>query len=84
MSTELYENPLITRYASATWLAIWSAQNRHSDLATVSGLQLAECQQELGLCHHQSAQLQQMRDDGRCRSILLSADRLRNVSCGTT
>lgn len=59
MSTEFYENPLITRYASREMARIWSAQNRHSAWRKL-WIALAECQQELGLSIT-SAQIQQMR-----------------------
>ncbi len=48
MTTELYENPLITRYASRDMARIWSAQNRHSIWRKL-WIALAECQRELGL-----------------------------------
>ena len=48
MSTDLYENPLITRYASREMARIWSAQNRHSIWRKL-WIALADCQRELGL-----------------------------------
>ena len=48
MSHDRYENPLLTRYASAQMAGIWSAQNKHG-LWRRLWLALAEAQQELGL-----------------------------------
>lgn len=48
MSHDIYENPLITRYASREMAAIWSAQSRHSTWRRL-WIALAECQKELGL-----------------------------------
>jgi adenylosuccinate lyase len=59
MTHELYENPLITRYASRDMARIWSAQNRHSTWRKL-WLVLAECQQQLGLAIT-SEQLELMR-----------------------
>jgi adenylosuccinate lyase len=59
MSTDLYENPLITRYASRDMARIWSAQNRHSAWRRL-WIALAECQQELGLAIT-SEQIEEMR-----------------------
>ena len=47
MHTE-YENPLITRYASAEMSELWSAQTKHSTWRKL-WIALAESQQELGL-----------------------------------
>ncbi|MFM7056104.1 MAG: adenylosuccinate lyase [Planctomycetota bacterium] len=58
MSSELYENPLITRYASRDMARIWSAQNRHSIWRTL-WIALADCQRELGLAIS-TDQIQQM------------------------
>ncbi|MEY3176270.1 MAG: Adenylosuccinate lyase [Planctomycetota bacterium] len=58
MSTEFYENPLITRYASRDMAAIWSARNRHSTWRRL-WIALAECQRELGLAIT-AEQIQQM------------------------
>ncbi len=48
MSHELYENPLITRYASQEMSRLWSDQRRHS-LWRQLWVWLAECEAELGL-----------------------------------
>ncbi|MCA9063866.1 MAG: adenylosuccinate lyase [Planctomycetaceae bacterium] len=48
MSHDIYENPLITRYASAEMARIWSAQTKHSTWRKL-WIALAESQQELGL-----------------------------------
>ena len=48
MSHDIYENPLITRYASREMAGIWSAQKKHSTWRRL-WLALAESQQELGL-----------------------------------
>ena len=48
MSHEIYENPLITRYASREMASIWSAQTKHSTWRKL-WIALAECQQTLGL-----------------------------------
>ena len=60
MAHDIYENPLITRYASREMARIWSAQSKHSTWRRL-WIALAECQQELGLAITH-AQLQQMRD----------------------
>ena len=59
MSHEIYENPLISRYASQEVAEIWSAQRKHSTWRRL-WLALAESQQELGL-DISDAQLQEMR-----------------------
>lgn len=59
MSHEIYENPLITRYASKEMATIWSAQIKHSTWRRL-WIALAECQQELGL-NISDAQLEEMR-----------------------
>ncbi|MEQ9408360.1 MAG: adenylosuccinate lyase [Fuerstiella sp.] len=59
MSHEIYENPLITRYASRDMAGIWSAQKKHSTWRRL-WIALAEAQQELGL-PITDEQLQQMR-----------------------
>lgn len=48
MSDDIYENPLITRYASREMSALWSAQTKHSTWRKL-WIALAECQQQLGL-----------------------------------
>jgi adenylosuccinate lyase len=59
VSHEIYENPLITRYASKEMATIWSAQTKHSTWRRL-WIALAECQQELGL-NITDAQLDEMR-----------------------
>lgn len=59
MSHDIYENPLITRYASREMAGIWSAQKKHSTWRRL-WLALAESQQELGL-NISNAQLDEMR-----------------------
>lgn len=46
--SDLYENPLITRYASQEMARLWSTRHR-SELWRRLWIVLAECQQELGL-----------------------------------
>ena len=48
VSHDIYENPLITRYASREMAGIWSAQTKHSTWRRL-WIALAESQQELGL-----------------------------------
>ena len=48
MAHDIYENPLISRYASREMAGIWSAQTKHSTWRRL-WLALAESQQELGL-----------------------------------
>ena len=48
MSHEHYENPLITRYASADMSALWSSQKKHSTWRRL-WVALAEAERELGL-----------------------------------
>lgn len=60
MSHDVYENPLITRYASNEMAALWSARTKHSTWRRL-WVALAEAQQELGLAISDD-QLQQMRD----------------------
>ena len=48
MSHDIYENPLITRYASREMAGIWSAQTKHSTWRRL-WIALAESEQELGL-----------------------------------
>lgn len=48
MSHDIYENPLITRYASREMATLWSAQTKHSTWRRL-WIALAECQQKLGL-----------------------------------
>ena len=47
-SQEIYENPLITRYASHRMAALWSAQRKHSTWRRL-WVALAEAERELGL-----------------------------------
>ena len=60
MSHDIYENPLITRYASREMAGVWSAQKKHSTWRRL-WLALAESQQELGL-NISDEQLNQMRE----------------------
>jgi len=48
MSHDLYENPLITRYASREMSRIWSSQHRHSTWRRL-WVALAEAEAELGI-----------------------------------
>ncbi|HUG17611.1 MAG TPA: adenylosuccinate lyase [Planctomycetaceae bacterium] len=48
MSHDIYENPLLTRYASREMAAIWSAQSKHSTWRKL-WIALAEAERELGL-----------------------------------
>ncbi|MCA9037018.1 MAG: adenylosuccinate lyase, partial [Planctomycetaceae bacterium] len=48
MSHDIYENPLITRYASREMAGIWSAQSKHSTWRRL-WIALAEAEQQLGL-----------------------------------
>ncbi len=48
MTHDVYENPLITRYASREMAALWSAQRKHSTWRRC-WLALAESERELGL-----------------------------------
>ncbi len=59
MSHDIYENPLITRYASTAMARLWSAQKKHSTWRKL-WVALAEAQQELGL-EITDAQLEEMR-----------------------
>ena len=59
MSHDIYENPLITRYASRDMAHIWSAQTKHSTWRKL-WIALAESEQELGL-NISDAQLSEMR-----------------------
>ena len=59
VSHDIYENPLITRYASREMATIWSAQKKHSTWRRL-WIALAECQQTLGL-KITDAQLTEMR-----------------------
>lgn len=59
MSHDVYDNPLITRYASREMAAIWSARRKHVTWRQL-WLALAECQQQLGL-KITDAQLAEMR-----------------------
>lgn len=60
MTKDIYENPLITRYASREMASIWSSQTKHSTWRRL-WLALAESQQELGL-DISDAQLAEMKD----------------------
>jgi adenylosuccinate lyase len=57
---DLYENPLLTRYASREMAALWSAQFKHSTWRRL-WVALAEAQHELGLPVSE-AQIEQLRD----------------------
>ncbi|MFO0426475.1 MAG: adenylosuccinate lyase [Planctomyces sp.] len=59
MSHDIYENPLLSRYASREMATIWSAQTKHSTWRRL-WIALAECQQKLGL-QITDEQLAQMR-----------------------
>jgi adenylosuccinate lyase len=59
VSHDIYENPLITRYASREMAEIWSAQAKHSTWRRL-WIALAESQMELGLAITED-QLQEMR-----------------------
>lgn len=59
MSHDLYENPLLTRYASAEMASLWSAQKKHSTWRKL-WIALAESQRELGL-DISATQIEQMR-----------------------
>jgi adenylosuccinate lyase len=48
VSHDLYENPLLTRYASPEMATLWSAQKKHSTWRKL-WIALAESQRELGL-----------------------------------
>jgi adenylosuccinate lyase len=48
VSHDLYENPLLTRYASPEMAALWSSQKKHSTWRKL-WIALAESQRELGL-----------------------------------
>ena len=60
MAHDIYENPLITRYASRAMSAIWSARKKHSTWRRL-WVALAEAEAELGL-PISTEQLRQMRD----------------------
>ncbi|MBD3672233.1 MAG: adenylosuccinate lyase [Planctomycetaceae bacterium] len=59
MSHDLYENPLLTRYASSEMASLWSAQKKHSTWRKL-WIALAESQRELGL-DISPAQIDQMK-----------------------
>lgn len=59
MSHDLYENPLLTRYASTEMAGIWSAQKKHSTWRKL-WIALAESERELGL-DISEAQIEQMK-----------------------
>ncbi len=48
MSHDIYDNPLISRYASREMAELWSPQRRHSTWRQL-WVTLAECERELGL-----------------------------------
>ena len=48
MSHDIYDNPLISRYASREMAQLWSAQRRHATWRAL-WVTLAECEQQLGL-----------------------------------
>ena len=48
LSHDIYDNPLISRYASREMAQLWSAQRRHATWRTL-WVTLAECEQQLGL-----------------------------------
>lgn len=60
MSHDRYENPLLTRYASAEMASIWSAQTKHG-LWRRLWVALAEAERELGL-DIKPEQIEQLRD----------------------
>src|SRR5438876_820974 len=64
MSHELYDNPLVSRYASAEMSRLWSPQRRHSTWRRI-WVALAEAQCELGLAvtREQVKQLAALVDD---------------------
>ncbi|MDA0833569.1 MAG: adenylosuccinate lyase [Planctomycetota bacterium] len=59
MNVEVYENPLISRYASAEMSRLWSPQTKHSTWRRL-WVALAESEQELGL-DISCAQIQELR-----------------------
>src|SRR5690606_28511455 len=59
MSVDRYENPLLTRYASAEMAGIWSAQTKHG-LWRRLWVALAEAERELGL-DIKSEQIEELR-----------------------
>jgi len=59
VSHDLYENPLLTRYASTEMAGIWSAQKKHSTWRKL-WIALAESERELGL-DISEAQIEQMK-----------------------
>lgn len=59
MSHDLYENPLLTRYASSEMASLWSAQKKHSTWRNL-WIALAESQRELGL-DISTSQIEQMK-----------------------
>ncbi len=64
MSHEIYDNPLITRYASREMAELWSPQRRHSTWRRL-WIALADCERELGLkiTKAQIAELKKYVDD---------------------
>ncbi|MCA9100513.1 MAG: adenylosuccinate lyase [Planctomycetales bacterium] len=59
MSNDTYENPLVSRYASAAMTSLWSAQRKHSTWRRL-WVMLAEAEAELGL-DISDAQLDELR-----------------------
>lgn len=79
-STEnVYENPLITRYASREMAQLWSSEHR-SRLWRQLWIILAECEQELGLpiTDAQIAQLKQHQSDVDLNAVREYEKRLRH------
>ena len=64
MSHDVYENPLISRYASREMAELWGAQRKFSTWRRL-WVALAEAEAELGLpiTHEQIAQLKSKVDD---------------------
>lgn len=64
MSNDVYENPLITRYASREMAELWGAQRKFSTWRRL-WIALAESQQQLGLpiSDEQLAEMKSMADD---------------------
>ncbi|MDX1930926.1 MAG: adenylosuccinate lyase [Pirellulaceae bacterium] len=75
----VYENPLITRYASKDMAQLWSTENR-SKLWRRLWIVLAECEKELGLSitDAQIAQLKQHENDIDLKSVADYERRLRH------
>lgn len=64
MSHDIYDNPLIARYASREMAELWSPQRRHSTWRRL-WIALADCERELGLkiTKAQVAELKKFADD---------------------